>query len=191
MDECSKLSDEELLLQKDNNDKVIDILMMRYKPLVLSISKSYFLKGAEQGDIIQEGMIGLFQAIRDYSSHKNTLFKSFATLCIKRKIIDAVKGASRNKHIPLNESLSLDTPTMAEVLGNSYDNPENVLLHNEEKQELRNNIYNSLSCYEIQILNLYLNSNSYSEIADKIGKDYKSIDNAIQRIKRKIRALIS
>lgn len=184
------LSDEELVILSNNGDsQSTEMLLIRYKPLVRQIARSYYIAGAEHGDIIQEGMIGLFKAIRDYVLDRNTLFKSFANLCVKRQIIDALKSATRNKHMPLNNSLSLDTPAMAEVI-TSYDNPETTLLENEEHKELRHNINSVLSKYEIKILNLYLLKRSYQEIAVEVGKDSKSIDNAMQRIKKKIRELI-
>lgn len=191
MNNNNALEDEELvLLSQKGDDNSANIIMARYKPLVLHISKAYYISGAEQSDLIQEGMIGLFKAIRDYSMGKNAKFKTFATLCIKRNIMDAIKSANRDKHMPLNTSLSIDLPEMAQMLSDSYNNPEEAYLESEDHRELRANINRELSRYEIDILNLYLNNQSYQEIAEKLGKDAKSVDNAIQRIRKKIKKIM-
>ena len=134
-------------------------------------------------------MIGLFKAIRDYQDNKAS-FKTFARLCIRSQIIDAIKSSRRNKHMPLNNSLSLDAPAMADNMPDNYGNPEEAVMESEEHKALRDNINKALSSYEIKILNLFLLKKSYQEIADEIGKDAKSIDNALQRIKKKIKELI-
>jgi len=190
MHDLCKMSDEELVrLSQGGNPDSTEFLMTKFKPLVLSVAKSYFIAGGEQNDLIQEGMIGLFKAVRDYSNEKNTLFKSFATVCIRRQIIDAIRSSNRLKHNALNSSLSLDDLNEGDVI--SSINLEAAVFESEEHKNLKENIKNVLSKYEIRILNLYLDNKSYQDIADTVGKDIKSIDNALQRIKKKIRDLIA
>lgn len=193
MPDINLLSDEDLIKQSQSGDNIAtDALLIRYKALVGQLTRSYYINGAEQGDLIQEGMIGLFKAIRDYTFDKSTAFKSFANLCIRRQIIDAMKSANRNKNIPLNSSLSLDLPVMADIVSSKlYDNPENAMVQSEDHKNLTDNINNVLSKYEIKILNLFLLKKTYIEIAEIVGKDSKSIDNALQRIKSKIKVLIN
>ncbi|MGI6702005.1 MAG: sigma-70 family RNA polymerase sigma factor [Christensenellales bacterium] len=179
-------TDEELVgLSREGDTLSTERLMSRYKPLVLLIAKSYFLSGGDRSDLIQEGMIGLFKAVRDYSEDKNARFKSFATLCIKRQIIDAVRAGNRRKHNALNNFIPLDELVMA-----TTEDPENAILIDEEQKVLTESINNVLSRYEIKILKLFLDRKSYKEIAEIAGKDIKSIDNALQRIKRKIKDII-
>lgn len=183
------LSDEELVrLSKGGDAESTDLLMIRFKPLVRYIAGAYFIADGEESDLVQEGMIGLFKAVRDYSEERDALFRTFATLCIRRQIIDAVRSAERKKHGTLNSSLPLEALTSADML--DYSTPEETLAEKEAHKELKENISNILSDYEIRILNLYLERKSYKEISDLTGKDLKSVDNALQRIRKKIRNLI-
>lgn len=195
------LSDEEIisLVHNENDLDAQDYIINKYKPLVIAKARSYFILGADREDIIQEGMIGLYKAIRDFSANKKTGFYSFAELCILRQIITAIKMANRKKHIPLNSYLSLnrsvydeeDDCTYIELL--SYDiqsNPENMVIGNESKKAIEQSIALSLSKLERQVLNLYLKGKSYVEIAKIINRDEKSIDNALQRIKKKVEKIV-
>lgn len=202
MDEKYKnMSDEEIIeLIHNNNDlEAQDYLINKYKPLVIAKARSYFILGADKEDIIQEGMIGLYKAIRDYKSTKQTGFFSFAELCILRQIITAIKMANRQKHLPLNSYLSLnrsvydenDDCTYIELL--CYDinsNPESLVISNENKKTIEKHIALSMSKLEQTVLNLYLKGKSYVEIAAIIGRDEKSIDNALQRIKKKVEKIV-
>lgn len=190
MSKYFSLTDEQLVEQSHlGNIEATDCLMIRYKPMVISLCGSFFIKGGDRNDLIQEGMIGLFKAVRDYSLDKQTSFKSFATLCIKSQIKDALKFFNRKKHKNLNSSISLDLPAMADIA--CSDNPESAIIENEERETLKDDIINSLSKYEIEVLNLFLERKSYRDIAEITGKSSKSIDNAIQRIKNKIRNRIN
>lgn len=195
------LSDENIieLIRNENDLNAQDYIITKYKPLVIAKARSYFILGADKEDIIQEGMIGLYKAIRDFNIKKQTSFYSFAELCILRQIITAIKMANRQKHIPLNSYLSLnrsvydeeDDCTYIELL--SYDvqsNPENLVIGNENKKAIEKSIALSLSKLERQVLNLYLKGRSYIEIAEIIQRDEKSIDNALQRIKKKVEKIV-
>ena len=187
-------TDEELIEQFKNGDmQAQDYLLDKYKNLVKGMEKNYFLNGAGEDDIIQEGMIGLFKAIRDYSSDKNCSFKSFAELCVRRQIITAVKSSTRQKHIPMINYISLDksvfeSGTQKSVIDSfcvEMDNdPQNVLVNQENRADMHRLINKELSRFEKGVLEMFLDGRSYDEIAQKIGKSYKSVDNALQRVKR-------
>ena len=177
-----------------------EYLIEKYKGLVRIKTRSYFMLGADREDILQEGMIGLYKAIRDFKGDKQVNFYSFAELCIVRQIITAIKTAGRQKHIPLNSYMSLnrsvydenDECTYIELL--SYDlssNPEAMVIDTEEKNSIEKRIAVVLSPLERRVLSLYLRGKSYTEIADKINKDEKSIDNALQRVKKKVEKIIN
>ena len=191
----NKTSDEELVELSAMGDKnATETLLNRYKNTVKVIANQYFLQGADHDDIVQEGMIGLFKAIRDFDITKRPSFKSFADLCIKRNILTAVKASSRKKHSPLNSYVSLnitafdedDNTTMEELIAKSNSNPEESVLRREKTELLNNQIEEKLSSFEKSVLILYLKNMSYTEIATKLNKPAKSIDNALQRIKHKL-----
>ncbi len=190
------LGDEELVELSGAGDKeATECLLVRYKNLVLSKARMYFLVGADEKDIIQEGMIGLFKAIRDFDINKQTSFKGFAELCIKRQIITAVKTATRQKHMPLNTYISLSNPMydgdsegfLEEILsGARDDDPEKLFISKENAEFLSVKMEEVLSVLEKKVLALYLEGKSYQEISVIISKPQKSIDNALQRVKKKM-----
>jgi RNA polymerase sporulation-specific sigma factor len=195
--DCSVLSDEELirLIHEENNKKAQDFLLDKYKEFVKIKASRYFLIGAERDDMVQEGMIGLFKAIRDYRPDQKASFKVFAELCINRQIISAIKGANRQKHKPLNSYVSLDKPvyndgkerTLLDLLGGSHSiDPEHLVMDQEEFRDIEKNVLSMLSALEWETLCAYLDSKSYQEIANEMHRSTKSIDNALQRVKRKL-----
>ncbi|MBC8531866.1 RNA polymerase sporulation sigma factor SigH [Christensenellaceae bacterium NSJ-53] len=170
-------------------------LLNKYKNFVRSKARSYFLVGADHEDIIQEGMIGLFKAIRDYRPDKLSSFRAFAELCITRQIITAIKTATRQKHIPLNSYVSLNKPvyeegsdrTLMDVLsGAKTQNPEDLIIGQEDYAGIESKIGEILSDLEWEVLTSYLQGKSYQEISKELGRHVKSIDNALQRVKRKL-----
>jgi RNA polymerase sporulation-specific sigma factor len=189
-------SDESLVeLVHAGRSDALDYLIRKYHYFVRMKARSYFLVGADREDIIQEGMIGLYKAIRDFRADKLSSFRAFAELCITRQIITAIKTATRQKHIPLNSSVSLDKPvyedeserTLLDMLtGPELDDPADLMVHREDFHRLEEEVNNVLSTLERQVLALYLEGRSYQEISDKLDRQVKSIDNALQRIKRKL-----
>ena len=171
-----------------------DILIRRYVEMIRGKAYLYFIVGADSEDVIQEGMIGLFKAIHDYSGNREATFKTFAELCINRQILTAVKTASRRKHQPLNDSVSLSTPvdetgggTLEESLGGDMaSNPEAVFMENTLSSLLTDKNSTLFSSMERRVLKEYLAGKKYPEIAQSLGKSYKAVDNAMQRIRRKI-----
>ena len=191
-----EMTDVELveLAQSGDNDAT-DTLVERYKNFVRGKSRTYFLIGADKEDIIQEGMIGLFKAIRDFDVNKQAQFRSFAELCVTRQIITAIKSATRQKHIPLNTYVSLSRPvyedesekTLLDLISMEYImDPEQIFINQESLGITEQRINDSLSSFERSVLELYINGKTYHEIAEVLNKEPKSVDNAIQRIKRKI-----
>lgn len=191
--------DEELIVEKARKGdlKAQEIIIRRYKNFVRSKARSYFLIGADREDIVQEGMIGLFKAMRDYQPDKMSSFRSFAELCIKRQIITAIKTATRQKHIPLNSYVSLNKPiydedtgdrTLYEVMNtNSKElNPESLIIKREELSQMEEKMGEVLSDLEWKVLNAYLEGKSYHEISVEMNKHVKSVDNALQRVKKKM-----
>ncbi|MBQ9090896.1 MAG: RNA polymerase sporulation sigma factor SigH [Anaerotignum sp.] len=190
--------DEELVLMAQNGDDAAqEYLLDKYKSLVRAKSRAYFLIGADSEDIIQEGMIGLYKAVRDYNEEKNASFRSFAELCVNRQMITAIKAATRQKHQPLNSYVSLNKPvyeeeseqTYMDFLQSSSDsllNPEALLIGQENKSFLEDQMVKNLSSFETRVLVLYLQGRSYFEIAHVLDKPEKSIDNALQRVKKKL-----
>ncbi|MGM9944339.1 MAG: RNA polymerase sporulation sigma factor SigH [Lysinibacillus sp.] len=191
-----ELSDEELVEQVHlGNTNALDYLITKYRLFVKVKARSYFLIGADKEDIIQEGMIGLYKAIRDFKGDKLASFRAFAELCITRQIITAIKTATRQKHIPLNSYVSLDKPiydedserTLMDVITSPLsDNPEHLMINREEYSRLEGQMSEVLSELEQQVLVLYLEGRSYNEISSLLNRSTKSIDNALQRIKRKL-----
>jgi len=191
-----RFNDEELIeMVHQGNTDALDYLITKYRLLVRAKARSYFLIGADKEDIVQEGMIGLYKAIRDFKGDKLASFRAFAELCITRQIITAIKTATRQKHIPLNSYVSLDKPifdeesdrTLMDVLtGAIMDDPEELMIHREEFDYLEEKMGEILSELELQVLALYLDGQSYHEISEKLNRHVKSIDNALQRVKRKL-----
>lgn len=183
-------------LANDGDEFALNTLINRYKNFVKIKARSYFLVGADREDIVQEGMIGLYKAIRDYSEDKNTTFKSFAELCVTRQIISAIKAATRNKHLPLNNYVSLNRPIYTEDGSDKHlidmieeqesSDPFEVVVNFDEVSEKRITCDCILSGFEKEVLTNYLNGFSYDEMACSLDKSVKSIDNALQRIKRKV-----
>jgi RNA polymerase sporulation-specific sigma factor len=190
-----EMSDEEIAILAANGDNnATDFLLGKYRNFVLAIARSYFLIGADHEDIIQEGMIGLFKAIRDYKNGES-VFSTFAHMCIKRQIITAIKSANRKKHLPLNTYISLNKTvyddeqetTLLNILSDVNElTPEGIYIEKEGLNGTKSCIYSVLSSYEAEVLEKYLCGKSYSDIANELGKTEKSIDNALQRIKKKI-----
>jgi RNA polymerase sporulation-specific sigma factor len=194
-----QIEDLRLVLRARNGDDVaLDALVRRYTGFVRLKASSYFLAGGESDDLIQEGLIGLYKAVRDFRSDKDTSFRSFAELCITRQIITAIKTATRFKHSPLNTYVSFShTPagqedsdcTLGDALpGPGVDDPAVCVISTEELQSLVFCLGTGLSPLESDALRLYLEGNSYEEMAEDLGCDTKTIDNALQRVKRKILA---
>lgn len=191
-----EMTDEQLVvLVHEGNAEALDYLISKYRMFVKAKARSYFLIGADKEDIIQEGMIGLYKAIRDFKEDKLASFKAFAELCITRQIITAIKTATRQKHIPLNSYVSLDKPiydeesdrTLLDVItGAESEDPEYLMINREEYSKLEERIGEILSKLEQQVLSLYLDGQSYSEISEELNRHVKSIDNALQRVKRKL-----
>lgn len=177
------------------NTDALDFLINKYRNFVRAKARSYFLIGADREDIIQEGMIGLYKAIRDFKEDKLSSFKAFAELCITRQIITAIKTATRQKHIPLNSYVSLDKPiydeesdrTLMDVIsGAKILNPEELIISQEEFDDIELKMDELLSDLERKVLVLYLDGRSYQEISEDLNRHVKSIDNALQRVKRKL-----
>lgn len=192
----TELSDEEVIgLIHGGNTDALDYLIKKYKSFVWLKGRSYFIIGGDREDVVQEGMIGLYKAIRDYNPEKLSSFKGFAELCITRQIITAIKTATRQKHIPLNSSISLDRPvyteeserTMLDILpGPLLENPVDLMVHEEGYRHMRVEVHRALSRLERQVLALYLDGQTYQEIAIRLNRQVKSVDNALQRIKKKL-----
>jgi RNA polymerase sporulation-specific sigma factor len=177
------------------DSEALEYLIHKYRNFVRAKARSYFLIGAEREDIVQEGMIGLYKAIRDFKGDKLASFKAFAELCITRQIITAIKTATRQKHIPLNSYVSLDKPiydedsdrTLLDVIcGSRVCDPEEMIINQEEFYGLEDKLSEILSDLERKVLMLYLDGRSYQEIAVDLDRHVKSIDNALQRVKRKL-----
>ncbi|MBB6455204.1 RNA polymerase sporulation-specific sigma factor [Salirhabdus euzebyi] len=179
----------------NGNSQALDYLINKYKNFVRAKARTYFLIGADREDIVQEGMIGLYKAIRDYQEDKLSSFKAFAELCVTRQIITAIKTATRQKHIPLNSYVSLDKPifdeesdrTLLDVLaGSKTMDPEELIISRERYGDMEYKMREILSDLERKVLNLYLDGQSYQEISEELNRHVKSIDNALQRVKRKL-----
>lgn len=183
----------ELVHQGDS--EILDYLIQKYRNFVRAKARTYFLIGADKEDIVQEGMIGLYKAIRDFKGDKQSSFKAFAELCITRQIITAIKTATRQKHIPLNSYVSLDKPiyddesdrTLMDVIsGAKVLDPEELIINKEEFDDIEVKMADLLSDLERKVLSLYLDGQTYQEISEELNRHVKSIDNALQRVKRKL-----
>lgn len=199
MDRFEKKTDEELVsLCRIGEKQAEDTLIRRFHPMVEKTANSLFLTGGDRDDLVQEGNVGLYQAILTFSEGKDTSFSTFAMLCIQRAAYKAIEASNRKKHKPLNLALSLDAKngegedllSITEIPAeDEVFNPERVVLSLEHKKELEKNIVGALSAFERTVLYMYLEGNTYNVIAMKLKKERKSIDNAMQRIRRKVKSL--
>ena len=192
-----QLTDEDIILEIKTNcdNQALDYLINKYRPFVRAKTRTYFLIGADSEDIVQEGMIGLYKAIRDFRNDKLSSFRAFAELCVTRQIITAIKTATRQKHIPLNSYISINKPiydeesdrTLLDVLpGGQVSDPEELVISQEEYIDIEAKMEEILSDLEWKVLMSYLDGKSYQEIAVDLNRHVKSIDNALQRVKRKL-----
>ena len=191
-----QMNDEQVVeLCHQGDSEAEEYLLNKYKNFVRAKARSYFLIGADHEDIVQEGMIGLYKAIRDFKPEKLSSFRAFAELCITRQIITAIKTATRQKHIPLNSYVSLNKPLYDEesdrtlldvIMEGRISDPEELIINRENLGNIHNKISEVLSGLEQEVLQAYLDGKSYQEIADALGRHVKSIDNALQRVKRKL-----
>ena len=201
MKELKTISDEKLLRQiQSGNDDAMECLLERYRDMVRKEARSFFLAGGDEEDLIQEGMIGLFKAVQDYRPDREASFRTFAGLCIDRQLYSAVKNSTRQKHIPLNSYVSLNKPIYEEdsdrtlldiISGVKVANPEDMIISREEFADIENKMNNILSDLEWKVLMSYLDGKSYQEIAVELDRHIKSIDNALQRVKRKLEKYIT
>ena len=199
-EDYAHMTDEEVVHLCQQGDSLAqEYVFNKYKNFVRSKARSYFLIGADHEDIVQEGMIGLYKAIRDYRPDKLSSFRAFAELCITRQIITAIKTATRQKHIPLNSYVSLNKPLYDEesdrtlldvIIEGRASNPEELIIGQEDLSSIHAKIDEVLSSLEQEVLRSYLDGKSYQEIADNLGRHVKSIDNALQRVKRKLQKLL-
>ena len=196
----SKAEEEVVIESKNGSVRAQEYVISKYESFVKAKSKSYFLIGADKEDIYQEGMIGLYKAIRDFNYEKSTTFKAFAELCITRQIITAIKTATRQKHIPLNTYISLNKPvseddserTLLDIISSmKITDPEELIISKEKKKYIEGEISKVLSDLEKEVLQSYLDGKSYQEIACDLDRHAKSIDNALQRVKRKLEKCLS
>lgn len=189
--------DEDLVeLARTGEDRAIDVLLNRYRSFARVKARTYFLAGGDREDIVQEGMIGLYKAIRDYRSDRSSAFRGFADLCITRQMITAIKSATRQKHAPLNSYVSLNrsladdevesAPFEETIVGSEISDPAELVVSAEALERIRSSMGEVLSSLEIDVLRLYMDGKTYLEIADILGRHVKSIDNALQRIKKKL-----
>lgn len=192
---CDMVDEDIILDAKVGNERALEYIINKYKSFVRAKARTYFLIGADREDIIQEGMIGLFKAIRDYKGDKLSSFRAFAELCITRQIITAIKTATRQKHIPLNSYISLNKPifdeesdrTLMDIISEEcISDPEELVINREEFLGIESKMSEILSSLEWEVLTLYLEGKSYQEIAEDLDRHVKSIDNALQRVKRKL-----
>ena len=194
-----EMTDDELVvLSQKGDEKALETILIRYKPLVYKKSRPYYLAGGDDDDVVQEGLIGLYKAVMDFKKEKFPLFNIFAGVCIERRILSAVKKASRLKHNPLNAYISLSAANNSDD-GNNIEpisdmddcnNPESILIEKESALGLEGKLNEVLSDFEMQVLLCYLNGQTYKEIADALNRDAKAVDNAMQRIKKKLEAVI-
>ena len=192
------VSDEELVDKaRSGHERAVETLLNRYRHYARAKARTYFLAGADREDIVQEGMIGLFKAVRDFDIQKNTAFRAYAELCITRQIITAIKTATRQKHMPLNSYVSLNKSSSSSeenenrsleeaLVGDAIEDPAELVISSEEISSIKASMGRLLSELETEVLQLYIDGKSYQEIADMLGRHVKSIDNALQRIKRKL-----
>lgn len=196
----NKCSDETLIdIYRKGDEAAIEVLFERYKDIVRKKAKAMYLAGGDSDDLIQEGMIGLYKAVRDYDDTKEAAFKTFASMCINRQLINAVAVSNRKKNIPLNTYVSFDMPAypdednetrLVDILKpESEQNPEKLFIDSEYSDSFKKKLFDRLSSFEKQVLQLYMEDNDYRQIAMLLGKTPKSIDNAIQRIRAKANSI--
>lgn len=197
MDRFKNLTDEEIvrMAQEEHDAEATDYIVHKYRNFVKAKARSYFLIGADKEDIIQEGMIGLYKATRDFRGDKQASFRAFADLCVTRQIITAIKTATRQKHIPLNSYVSLNKPiytdeserTLMDVVSAApVSDPEELIISRENFADIELRMNEVLSDLEWQVLTAYLEGKSYNEMSRELHRHVKSIDNALQRVKRKL-----
>ena len=195
MDYKTMTDEQVVLLAQGEDSQALEYLLNKYKNFVRTKARSYFLIGADHEDIVQEGMIGLYKAIRDYREEKLSSFRAFAELCITRQIITAIKTATRQKHIPLNSYISLNRPIYEEdsdrtlldvITEEGISNPEEMMIDREDLSFIEGRIGQMMSDLEKEVLIRYMEGKSYVQIADEMGRHVKTVDNALQRIKRKL-----
>ncbi len=191
----TEMTDDELiLLAQAGDDTALETILVRYKPLVYKKSQPYYLAGGDDDDVIQEGLIGLYKAIMSFNKERFPLFNIFAGVCIERRIISAVKKASRLKHNPLNSYVSLsndeNTNDIENIKSDMGMNPENILIERENVSGLEGKINNALSAFEMQVLLCQINGHTYKETAEILNRDAKAVDNAMQRIKKKLEEVV-
>ena len=196
LEDIETVEDNELVGRaRGGEERCLETLIARYRNFARSKARSYFLSGADKEDVVQEGMIGLYKSIRDFDLEQETPFRAFAELCISRQILTAIKTANRHKHQPLNSSVSLDAPIYGEegersvgetVSAKEITDPAELIISAEEIEALRETMRENLTQLEGDVLTLYMAGKSYEEIATTLGNHVKSIDNALQRIKRKL-----
>ena len=187
-------------LARCNDGDALEFLLNKYKNFVRAKARSYFLIGADREDIVQEGMIGLYKAVRDFRSSKLTSFRAFAELCVTRQIITAIKTATRQKHRPLNSYVSLNKPAYDEesdrmlidvISSAKISNPEDIIIGREDFSSIETKMSKILSPLEMQVLKKYIDGKSYFEVAEELGRSVKSVDNALQRVKNKLEKLVT
>lgn len=193
---CHNYSDEELIQKyHDGQEEIAEYIMEKYKPLVRKNTNYLFLIGGDEDDLIQEGMIGLFKALRDYRGDKEASFSTFANLCIKRQLASALEAANRKKHLPMNNYIPFaegegeDGINLEEMVTESNSNPEEIFFEKYSEEEFFTNLEKELSPLERKVLSMYLEGNSYKMIAELMDKSPKAIDNTLQRIRGKIKQL--
>ena len=193
MEKFGNVSDEELIMRfRAGETSIEDYLMEKYKGLVRQKARAMFLIGGDTDDLIQEGMIGLFKAVRDFQPGREATFATFARMCIDRQIYSAIQNSNRQKHLPLNSYVSLNQEDESSPIWElSVENPEEIIIDQETTRDLQQKISDYLSPMENKVLDLYLKGEGYVEIGRILGKSPKSIDNALQRIRAKIREVIS
>ena len=188
-----------LMLANEGNEIAQNYLIRKYKNMVKVKARPFFIVGADSEDIFQEGMIGLYKAIKDFKPEKGVPFPAFAELCVNRQLISALKSSKRKKYLPLNSYVSFDSPAPNDESGRSLldvltekvsESPEDVILKREEKGVIEAHIDNVLSKYERKVLSLYLEGKTYYQIAAEVNKEPKSIDNALQRLRKKLKSIV-
>ena len=188
VDEYQKLADEELIQKlRGGDERIMDYILEKYKPLVLRKANAMFLIGGDTDDLIQEGMIGLFKAIRDYRPEKESSFYHFAELCISRQMYTAIEASNRKKHAPLNSYVSLSEPESGGIGELLETSPEQMMIDRENVAQIKERIEKSLSDMEKEVLAYYMQGMNYVQIAEIMERSPKSIDNALQRIKNKLK----
>lgn len=199
MYDYSTYTDEELILRlRDGEETIMDYILDKYKNLVRKYARNMYILGAEEQDLIQEGMIGLFRAIKDYDSGRDASFYTFADLCVSRKMYNAIEASKREKHTPLNDYISFYSDSDGEnnegktmlldlLSADETSNPEKLFIDRENVERIERLVVQELSGFEKQVFDLYITGMKYGQIAKVLGRDEKSADNALQRIKSKLK----